>query len=64
MVAGFLFVVPTALTTVLYATISGQPTALTHKMRLTLSLALMASMLAACVLLLDTKWVLGLFGHA
>ena len=63
MLASFVFVVPVALTTVLFATVSGQPAALAHKARLTLSLALAASMLATCVLLLDNKQVLGLFGH-
>ena len=64
MLASFVFVVPVALTTVLYATVSGQPTVLAHKTRLTLGLASVTSVLAACVLLLATKQVLGLFGHA
>src|SRR6266566_911558 len=64
MLASFVFIVPVALTTVLYAMVSGQPTSLAHKTRLTLGLASMASVLAACVLLLGTKQVLGLFGHA
>jgi len=64
MLASFVFVVPVALTTVLFATVSGQPTALAHKARLTLSLASVASILAVCVLLIDNKQVLGLFGHA
>jgi O-antigen/teichoic acid export membrane protein len=63
MLASFVFVVPTALTTVLYATVSGQPAALAHRTRLTLSLASVASILAACILLLGNKQLLGLFGH-
>jgi O-antigen/teichoic acid export membrane protein len=64
MLASFVFVVPIALTTVLYATVSGQPTVLAHKTRLTLGLASVTSILAACVLLLGTRQILGLFGHA
>lgn len=63
MVAGFGFFVPYALATVLYATNSAQPAALARKARLTLSLALMASVLVNCVLLFEAKLVLGLFGH-
>lgn len=63
MLASFVFVVPTALTTVLYATVSGQPVALAHRTRLTLSLASVASILATCILLLGNKQLLGLFGH-
>jgi O-antigen/teichoic acid export membrane protein len=63
MVAGFLFVVPTTITTALYAVVSGKPTALVHKTWLALSLALVASMLAACISLFGAKQVLSLFGH-
>ncbi|HYL45219.1 MAG TPA: hypothetical protein VEU97_17710 [Ktedonobacteraceae bacterium] len=63
MLASFVFVVPTGLTTVLYATVSGQPSALAHKTRLTLSLAAVASIFAASVLLLGNKQLLGLFGQ-
>jgi O-antigen/teichoic acid export membrane protein len=63
-VAGFMFVVPTIILTVLYATISGNPTALAQKTRLTLSLAFVASMVAAVVALLAARQVLGLFGQA
>jgi O-antigen/teichoic acid export membrane protein len=62
-VAGFMFVVPTIILTVLYATISGNPTALAQKTRLTLSLAFVASMVAAVVALLAARQVLGLFGQ-
>ena len=63
-VAGFMFVVPTIILTVLYATISGNSTALAQKTRLTLSLAFVASMVAAVVALLAARQVLGLFGQA
>jgi hypothetical protein len=63
MVAGFFFVVPTAITIVLYTAISGQPTALVEKTWLALGLALVASLLAVCVSLLGAEQVLGLFGH-
>src|SRR6266699_3208108 len=62
-IASFVFAVPIALTTVLYATVSGRPTVLAHKARLTLSLASVTCVGAACVLLLGTGQVLGLFGH-
>ncbi len=64
MLASFVFVVPVALTTVLYAMVSGEPTELAYKTRLTLGLSSVTSILAACVLLLGTRQVLGLFGHA
>ena len=47
----------------LYAAASAQPGTLAHKIRLTLSLALAASVLANVVLLLGTSQVLDLFGH-
>ena len=63
-IANFALVIPVALTLVLYAAGSAQPATLAHKMRLTLSLAFVASVLANCVLLLGTKQVLGLFGQS
>jgi O-antigen/teichoic acid export membrane protein len=63
MMASFVFVIPTALTTVLYATSSAQPTVLVSRMRLTVSLALVSSVLAAGLLLLDSRQILALFGH-
>jgi O-antigen/teichoic acid export membrane protein len=62
-IASFVFAVPIALTTVLYATVSGWPAVLAHKTRLTLGLASGICVLAACVLLLGTEQVLDLFGH-
>ena len=63
MIASFVFVVPTALTTVLHAMNSAQPSTLAHKACVTISLALITSLLANCLLQFDTKQVLGLFGH-
>ena len=53
-----------ALTDTLYAVSSAQPTMTARRIRLTLSLAFAASLLANCVLLLGTRQVLGLFGHS
>src|SRR6266567_2152876 len=50
-------------TVTLYAAASAQPGRLAHKIRLTLSLAFAASVLANVVLLLGTSQVLDLFGH-
>jgi O-antigen/teichoic acid export membrane protein len=64
MLANFVFVVPTALTTVLYAASSARPAALAHKMRLTLGIALATCILANAVLLIGAKEVLTIFGHS
>jgi len=53
-----------ALATTLYAVGAAEPSALARKMRLTLGLALAACVLTNCVLLLDPKQVLELFGHS
>jgi O-antigen/teichoic acid export membrane protein len=53
----------TALVTTLYAVSAAQPSVLARKMRLTLSLALVTTVLIDCVLLLGTRQVLELFGH-
>jgi O-antigen/teichoic acid export membrane protein len=63
MIASFVFVVPNALTTVLYATNSSQPEVVAPKIRLTLGLAFFICTLADVLVLLDTSKVLGLFGH-
>jgi O-antigen/teichoic acid export membrane protein len=63
MIASFVFFVTYALTTVLYATNSAQPGMLAHQVRLTLSLALVACVLANCLLQFGTNQVLGLFGR-
>jgi O-antigen/teichoic acid export membrane protein len=63
-IAGLANVVPSALTMVLYAEGSAQPAMLGYKIRLTLSLAFVASLLAISVLLIGTKLILGIFGHS
>jgi len=63
MLAGFTFVVPFALTLVLFAMNSDQLPALIRKTRLTLSIAFITLVFANCVLQLGTKQLLGLFGH-
>ena len=63
MLSGLGYFVCYALTTVLYAASSAQPTALAHKTRLTLGLATVTSVLAICVLFFGAKQILGLFGH-
>ena len=63
MLAGFTSVIPFALTLVLFAMNTDQPTVLANKVRLTLSLSAIAILLANCVLQLGTKQLLGIFGH-
>ncbi len=62
MIANFVFSIPYALTTVLFATNSARPADLAQKARLTLGLATVTSGLLIALLLFDTKQVLGLFG--
>ncbi len=62
MIANFVFSIPYALTTVLFATNSARPAELAQKARLTIGLATVTSTLLIALLLLDTKQVLGLFG--
>ncbi len=63
MLAGFTYVIPFALTLVLFAMNSDQPSTLVHKARLTISIAFIAVMLANCLLQFGTRQLLGLFGH-
>jgi len=62
-ISSFVAIVPFALTTVLYATNSAQPTTLAHKARLTLGLSFVTCLLANCLFQFGSKQVLGLFGH-
>jgi len=57
-------VISSSLTVVLYAVSSTQPAVLARKLRLTLSLALVATILANCVYLFGSYQVLELFGHS
>jgi O-antigen/teichoic acid export membrane protein len=63
MLANFVFTIPFSLTTVLYAVNTAQPDILAARIRLTVSLALGASIFASGILLLDTQQILGMFGH-
>ncbi len=62
MIASFVFVVPTALTTVLHATNAAQQSTLSHKARVTIGLSLLTSVVVNVLLQLDTRQVLSLFG--
>lgn len=62
MLSDLVFVASYALTTVLYAVNSAQPAELTRKIRMTLSLAVVTSILANCVLLFGATQILDLFG--
>ncbi len=53
-----------ALATTLYAVSSAQPSALAHKLRLTLALAFAVCVLANVVLLFGSRQILELFGHS
>ena len=60
--ADIAYVTPEALVTALYAVSSAQPEVLARKARLTLSLAVIACLLANCVLFFGSRLLLGLFG--
>ncbi len=62
MVASFAYVGPTALSTVLYATASSNPSMLAEKMRVTLGLSAIIGILACSVLLVAAGIILGFFG--
>lgn len=61
MIAGFAFVVPASLTTVLYAVGAASPASLAHKARMTLRLSAGLSLLAVLVVWMAGDWVLNLF---
>jgi O-antigen/teichoic acid export membrane protein len=63
-IASLANIAASALTTALYAASSAQPATLPRKIRLTLSLAVGAAVLANCVLFFGTKQILELFGHS
>jgi O-antigen/teichoic acid export membrane protein len=64
MLASFVFVGPVALATVLYAVGARAPTALAHRIRLTLGLSLLIGVLANGAVLFASDWVLAVFGAA
>jgi O-antigen/teichoic acid export membrane protein len=63
MIANFIFSVPLALTTVLFAINSTETEALAQKIRLTLSISVTVTLLANIVTFFGTQPLLGLFGH-
>ena len=63
MITGLVFIASYALTTVLYAINTGQSAELARKIRVTLGLALVTSVLANCLLQFGATRILGLFGH-
>ncbi len=62
--ADMAYIAPYALVTTLYAVGSAQPSALAHKARLTIGLAVITSVLTNCVLLFGSRQLLGLFGQS
>ena len=62
--AAFVFFIPTALGTVLYAVGSAQPHVLAHKARMTVSLGIVVCLGVYAVLLPAAPQILALFGHA
>jgi O-antigen/teichoic acid export membrane protein len=64
MLAGWGSLLPTILTTVLFATNAARPGMLVQKARITMGLAIGASVMVTSVLLLGTTQMLGVFGHA
>jgi O-antigen/teichoic acid export membrane protein len=64
MIANFIFSVPLALTTVLFAINSTDSAALAQKTRLTLSISVVITLLANVVTFIGAQQLLGLFGDA
>jgi O-antigen/teichoic acid export membrane protein len=63
MISGLVFIASYALTTVLFAINAGQTAELMHKIRITLGLALITSLLCNALLLVGAPQILALFGH-
>ena len=64
MIVSFVFIIPGALTTVLHAMNSAQPSTLAHKARVTIGLAVLTGILTNIVLQLGTTQVLSIFGSS
>ncbi len=64
MIVSFVFIIPGALTTVLHAMNSAQPSTLAHKARVTIGLAVLTGIATNVVLQLGTTQVLGIFGRS
>jgi len=62
MIVSFVFIIPGALTTVLHAMNSAQPSTLAHKARVTIGLAMLTGVLTNIVLQFGTTQVLSIFG--
>jgi O-antigen/teichoic acid export membrane protein len=62
MLVGFVFVVPTTLTTILHAIGAANRLALARETQKTLLLSLLGVLLASAILGIAAEWVLGLFG--
>lgn len=62
MLVSFVFIIPGALTTVLHAMNSAQPSSLAHKARVTIGLAVLTGLLTNIVLQFGARQVLSLFG--
>jgi O-antigen/teichoic acid export membrane protein len=64
MLVSFIFYIPAALTVVLHAMSSAQHSTMAHRVRMTISIALLTSLVAIVVLQFTTRQILSLFGHA
>jgi hypothetical protein len=64
MISGLVFIASYALTTVLFAINAGQTAELMQKIRITLGLALITSLLCNALLFCGAPQILALFGHA
>lgn len=64
MMANFVFSIPVALTTVLYAINAARSDELAHKARQSMALSLAISAAGGCILFFGARQVLGIFGHS
>lgn len=64
MIAGLLFAVSTALTSVLYATCSGKPQLLARNMRFTMGTAIASGLIGNLIFFVGGEWILELFGSS
>lgn len=64
MIVNFMFYIPVAFTMVLHAMNSAQQSALSNRIRTTIGLAFVISLLGACLLQFTAKQVLGVFNHS
>lgn len=64
MIASFVFVVPSSLTTVLHAMNSAKPASLGQKVRVTIGIAVATSVAANLLSQFASQQILGLFGHS